>query len=133
MRLNFFFPSAGKLVARSLACASTQEHTDRRQVNIVHVKMMLRQWSRRSASSALGPLRRLQQHSSGGGRAVAAISTIANNNSSSWIYHRSLNNDADAHIFRVPASRAFSSVAEEYHPEPRPFKKIMAGKQILQR
>jgi len=92
--------------------------------------MMLRQWSRRSVSSTLR--RRLQQQRSvikrtniGGGR--AAVSTIANN--SSWIHERSLGNDADAHFFRLPttAARVFSSAAEEYHPEPRPFKKLMAA------
>ena len=60
----------------------------------------------------------------GGRSAAAAISTIAND-SSSLIHHRS--ND---HICNLPtAARVFSSAAEEYHPEPRPFKKIMAGKQ----
>ncbi len=89
--------------------------------------MMLRQWSRRSVSLALG--RRLQQRSGGGGRrAAAAVSTIANNDSSR-VHHRSLINDANAHSYRLPAARAFSSAAEEYHSEPRPFKKIMAGKQ----
>lgn len=63
-----------------------------------------------------------------GGRAAAAVSTIANG-SSSWI-HRSRANDASDHFCNLPtAARVFSSAAEEYHPEPRPFKKIMAGKQ----
>jgi hypothetical protein len=97
--------------------------------------MMLRQWSRRSVSTSLG--RRLQQRPviqscsgivGGGGRRAAAVSTVAN---SSWIHHRSLSYEADdAKSSRLAtiSSRAFSSAAEEYHPEPRPFKKLMAGK-----
>ena len=94
--------------------------------------MMLRQWSRRcSVTSTLG--RRLLQRPAAiqrtnavvGGRATAAISTIAND-SSSWIHHRS--NDHICNLPTAAAARVFSSAAEEYHPEPRPFKKIMAGK-----
>ena len=62
-----------------------------------------------------------------GGRATAAaVSTIAND--SSWIHHRSSGNDANVHFCNLPTARVFSSAAEEYRPEPRPFKKIMAGK-----
>ena len=100
--------------------------------------MMLRQWSRRSLSSSLSPLgRRLQRQRpitkssreriliGGGGR--RSVSTVVN---SPWIH----NHEAHAQqqqscgVLSNVASRALSSAAaEEYHPQPRPFKKLMAG------
>jgi hypothetical protein len=97
--------------------------------------MMLRQWSRRS-------LTRLQQRPAVlvggsksskeriaivGGRSLRSVSTIVN---SPWIH-----NHHDAHkknggvVIANNASRSLSSaVEEEYQPQPRPFKKLMAGK-----
>ena len=97
-------------------------------INFLISKMMLRQWSRRSVLSPLG--RRLQQQRPGiKSSRAAAVSTITN---SSWIHNSSLSNETDAKRIRLPtiSSCVFSSAAEEYHPEPRPFKKLMAGKHI---
>jgi len=98
--------------------------------------MMLRQWSRRS-------LTRLQQRPAvlvggsksskeriaivGGGRS-RSVSTIVN---SPWIHnhHEDSQKKKGGVLLANYDSRSLSSaVEEEYQPQPRPFKKLMAGK-----
>jgi hypothetical protein len=96
--------------------------------------MMLRQWSRRS-------LTRLQQRPAvlvGGSKSSKeriaivggrSISSIVN--SPSWIHnhHEDVQKKKGGALIANNASRSLSSaVEEEYQPQPRPFKKLMAGK-----